>query len=70
MSTIAHKTVYIDVIVGEEQPILNELKDHHVALTQMETALASIHNSLRGVRRSACFLTFVLSSHTILSSTS
>ncbi len=50
MSTMAHKTIYIDVIVGAEAPILSELKDHHVALTQMESSLAAIHNSLRTVR--------------------
>ena len=49
MSTLAHKTIYIDVFTGEEQPILDSLKDHHVALTQMETSLASIHNALRAV---------------------
>lgn len=50
MSTLAHKTIYIDVFTSKDEPILSELKDHHVALTQMETSLASIHNSLRIVR--------------------
>ena len=50
MSTVAHKTIYIDVFTGEEQPILSSLKDHHVALTQMESSLASIHTSLRAVK--------------------
>eukprot|EP00051_Salpingoeca_urceolata_P027579 m.482208 g.482208 ORF g.482208 m.482208 type:complete len:203 (+) comp22459_c0_seq1:133-741(+) len=48
-STIAHKTVYMDWIVGDEEPILKEVGDHHSALTQIETSLVAVHESLKRV---------------------
>eukprot|EP00054_Salpingoeca_dolichothecata_P037439 m.10922 g.10922 ORF g.10922 m.10922 type:complete len:204 (+) comp7519_c0_seq1:46-657(+) len=48
-STVAHKTVYFDVIVGEEEPLFEEDNAHHKALTQIETSLVSMHDSLKKV---------------------
>ncbi|EDQ85422.1 uncharacterized protein MONBRDRAFT_29319 [Monosiga brevicollis MX1] len=49
-STVAHKTVYIDVVVGDDEPVLDQdgLK-HQTALTQLETSLVNIHDSLKRV---------------------
>eukprot|EP00049_Salpingoeca_infusionum_P009406 m.156713 g.156713 ORF g.156713 m.156713 type:complete len:291 (-) comp14330_c1_seq3:1461-2333(-) len=47
-STVSHKTVYIDVTVGDEEPVLEEDgKKHATALTQMETSVAAIHDAMR-----------------------
>ena len=50
MSTVAHKTVYIDIEVGEEEAPLEEMRDHHTALTQMETMCLEMHESLKKVQ--------------------
>lgn len=41
--------VYIDIEVGDEAEIQDEIATHHTALTQMETMLVEIHGSLKKV---------------------
>ncbi|EGD74962.1 hypothetical protein PTSG_07187 [Salpingoeca rosetta] len=46
-STVTHKTVYLDVTVGNKEQVIEEGgKVHDVALTQIETSISSIHNAL------------------------
>lgn len=49
-STIAHKTVYFDLIkdTDDNGPVLDS-EQHHATLTQMETSLTAIHDSLKKV---------------------
>lgn len=48
-STFSHKTVYFDLQVGDEPPILPEMGNRVTALTQMESACVTIHEALRTV---------------------
>ncbi|XP_070536579.1 transmembrane emp24 domain-containing protein 3-like [Ptychodera flava] len=48
-STFAHKTVYFDLIVGDEPPLLNEMGQHATAMTSMETSCVTIHEALKVV---------------------
>ncbi|XP_071788738.1 transmembrane emp24 domain-containing protein 7-like [Asterias amurensis] len=47
-STFAHKVVYFDFVVGDEDA-LRGIGDHATALTQLETACVSIRDSLKEV---------------------
>ncbi|XP_065157739.1 transmembrane emp24 domain-containing protein 7-like [Atheta coriaria] len=47
-STFSHKLVYMDLQVGEEQP-LPGLGEHVTALTQMETSAQDIHKALNTI---------------------
>ncbi|XP_019495518.1 PREDICTED: transmembrane emp24 domain-containing protein 3 [Hipposideros armiger] len=48
-STFSHKTVYFDLQVGDEPPILPDMGSRVTALTQMESACVTIHEALRTV---------------------
>ncbi|NXP56862.1 TMED3 protein, partial [Heliornis fulica] len=48
-STFSHKTVYFDLQVGDEPPILPDLSNRVTALTQMESACVTIHEVLSTV---------------------
>ncbi|XP_044518440.1 transmembrane emp24 domain-containing protein 3 [Gracilinanus agilis] len=48
-STFSHKTVYFDILVGDEPPILPEMRNRVTALTQMESACVTIHEALKAV---------------------
>lgn len=48
-STFSHKTVYFDLQVGDEPPILPDMENRVTALTQMESACVTIHEALRTV---------------------
>ncbi|NXL86545.1 TMED3 protein, partial [Alectura lathami] len=48
-STFSHKTVYFNLQVGDEPPILPEMSNRVTALTQMESACVTIHEALKAV---------------------
>lgn len=49
-STVAHKTVYLDLIVGNrDDPLAAKAEQHRQTFTQLETSVASVHDSLRKV---------------------
>nr|XP_012607725.1 transmembrane emp24 domain-containing protein 3-like isoform X1 [Microcebus murinus]XP_012607730.1 transmembrane emp24 domain-containing protein 3-like isoform X1 [Microcebus murinus] len=48
-STFSHKTVYFDLQVGEEPPILPDMGNRVTALTQMESACVTIREALKTV---------------------
>lgn len=48
-STFSHKVVYFDFQVGEEPPLTKNMESHATALTLMESAAVSVHNSLNEV---------------------
>ncbi|NXC51012.1 TMED3 protein, partial [Penelope pileata] len=48
-STFSHKTVYFNLQVGDEPPILPDMGTRVTALTQMESACVTIHEALRAV---------------------
>ena len=49
MSTIAHKTVYFEIVIGNSDPMVKEQQEHHQTFTQLETSLINNHDSLRQV---------------------
>eukprot|EP00035_Acanthoeca_spectabilis_P021246 m.437162 g.437162 ORF g.437162 m.437162 type:complete len:208 (-) comp18071_c0_seq1:131-754(-) len=49
MSTVAHKTVYVDVVVGNDDPLTADAQKHHQTFTQVETSLINNHDALRRV---------------------
>ncbi|XP_061429964.1 transmembrane emp24 domain-containing protein 3-like [Lethenteron reissneri] len=46
-STFSHKTVYFELQVGDEAPLVPEMGRRVTALTQMESSCVSIHEGLR-----------------------
>lgn len=48
-STFSHKVVYFDFQVGDEPPLTKNMEGHATALTLMESASVSVHNSLNEV---------------------
>uniref|UniRef100_A0A8C4WZ65 Transmembrane p24 trafficking protein 7 n=1 Tax=Eptatretus burgeri TaxID=7764 RepID=A0A8C4WZ65_EPTBU len=48
-STFTHKTVYFDLQVGDEPPLLPDMANRVTALTQMESACVSIHEAMKTV---------------------
>ncbi|XP_072019798.1 transmembrane emp24 domain-containing protein 3-like [Amphiura filiformis] len=48
-STFAHKLVYFDFMVGDEDPLLRDLGEHATVLTQLETSTVTIHEALKAV---------------------
>eukprot|EP00041_Stephanoeca_diplocostata_P041926 m.9527 g.9527 ORF g.9527 m.9527 type:complete len:216 (+) comp6940_c0_seq1:185-832(+) len=49
MSTVAHKTVYLDVVIGNDDPLIQDAQAHHQTFTQMETSLINNHDALRRI---------------------
>ena len=48
-STLAHKTVYFDFVVGNDDPLQDAALQHHETFTQLETSLINTHDALRRV---------------------
>lgn len=49
MSSVAHKTLYFDIVVGNDDPLVKDQLEHHQTFTQMETSLINNHDSLRRI---------------------
>lgn len=49
-SSFTHKIVYFDLMVGDEEPLTDEMGAHHTALTQLEMSTLRIHEALKIVR--------------------
>ena len=48
-SSYSHKTVYFDLQVGDEPPLIPEMGKQHGALTMMESSSVSVHEALKVV---------------------
>lgn len=48
-STFSHKLVYVDFQVGDERPLLPGMGDHATVMTQMESSITEVHESLKKV---------------------
>jgi protein ERP2 len=48
-STFAHKTVYFDFYTDEDDEAIPDAGAHHEALTQLETSLVAMHDTLKVV---------------------
>ncbi|GFN88741.1 transmembrane emp24 domain-containing protein 7 [Plakobranchus ocellatus] len=48
-STFTHKVVYFDIEVGDEKPAVEEMGEHHTAMTLMETSSVNVFESLKSV---------------------
>lgn len=48
-STFSHKLVYIDFQVGDEPPLIPEMGEHVTVMTQMESSIKEVHESLKKV---------------------
>jgi protein ERP2 len=46
-SSLSHKTVYFEFVIGDEPPLTKDIGDHQVALTLLETSVTKIHEALR-----------------------
>ena len=49
-SSFTHKKVYMELIVGDEEPLTDDIGAHHTALTQLEMSVVKIHEALKVVR--------------------
>ena len=50
-SSFTHKKIYFDLITSDDDPPLTEnIAQHQVALTQLETSIVKIHEGLKVVR--------------------
>ena len=49
-SSITHKRVYFELISSDEPPLTEDIGNHQVALTQLETSVVKIHEGLRVVQ--------------------
>lgn len=48
-STFSHKLVYVDFQVGDEPPLLPGMGEHATVMTQMESSINEVHESLKKV---------------------
>jgi hypothetical protein len=47
MSSMAHKTVYFDFVVGNDDPVQAAALQHHETFTQLETSMINTHDAMR-----------------------